>query len=64
MFFKVAKHRKAQNPNEQVEPELFIVEEAELPHFLHENLKPGSPDVLIFDSIPAQNLYLVSNDQD
>lgn len=64
MLFKVLKHAKSNDPQRPVEPVVYIVEEAELLHFLHENLKPSSGNVLVFDSFPEENLYLLSNDKD
>lgn len=64
MLFKVLKHAKNNDPQRPVEPVVYVVEEAELLHFLHENLKPSSGNVLVFDSFPQENLYLVSNDKD
>lgn len=64
MLFKVLKHAKNNDPQRPVEPVVYIVEEAELLHFLHENLKPSSGNVLVFDSFPEENLYLLSNDKD
>lgn len=59
MFYKVLKQQKeAQN----VQPELFIVEDAELMHFLHEQQSDNS--VLIFDEMSDRNLYLVTNNND
>lgn len=60
VFFKVLKHPKGSK--EGVEPELFIVEKAELFHFLHE--QDSTKCVLVFDEIPLRNLYLLSNDAD
>lgn len=45
-------------------PEVFVVEMAELSHFLHENLKEGSEDVLVFDNFPASRLYTIENHED
>ena len=42
MLFKVLKHPKTQDPQRPMEPEIYVVEEAELLHFLHENAKPGT----------------------
>ena len=64
MLFKVLKHSKPQDPQRPMEPEIYVVEEGELMHFLHENLKPGSNSVLVFDNFPEGNLYLLSNDKD
>jgi hypothetical protein len=64
MLFKVLKHAKNNDPQRPSEPVVYIVEEAELLHFLHENLKPSSGNVLVFDSFPEENLYLLSNDKD
>lgn len=64
MLFKVLKHAKNNDPQRPVEPVVYVVEEAELLHFLHENLKPSSGNVLVFDSFPVENLYLSSNDKD
>lgn len=64
MLFKVLKHAKNNDPQRPAEPVVYIVEEAELLHFLHENLKPSSGNVLVFDSFPEENLYLLSNDKD
>lgn len=64
MLFKVLKHAKNNDPQRPVEPVVYIVEEAELLHFLHENLKPSSGNVLVFDSFPEENLYFLSNDKD
>lgn len=64
MLFKVLKHPKAQDPQRPMEPEIYVVEEAELLHFLHENAKPNSNTVLVFDVFPEENLYLLSNDKD
>ena len=64
MLFKVLKHAKNNDPQRPVEPVVYVVEEAELLHFLHENLKPSSGNVLVFDSFPEENLYLLSNDKD
>ena len=64
MLFKVLKHPKTQDPQRPMEPEIYVVEEAELLHFLHENAKPGSNSVLVFDVFPEENLYLLSNDKD
>lgn len=47
-----------------MDPEVYVVEEAELLHFLHENAKPNSNSVLLFDVFPEENLYLLSNDKD
>lgn len=59
MYYKVLRQSKdAQN----AQPELFIVEDAELQHFLHEQKSDNS--VLIFDEIDARNLYLLSNSED
>lgn len=59
MYYKVLKQNKAE---QNVPAELFIVEDAELQHFLHEQKSDNS--VLIFDEIDARNLYLLSNDKD
>lgn len=64
MLFKVAKHSKSNDPQRPQEPVIYVVEESELLHFLHENLKPSSGNVLVFDSFPEENLYLLSNDKD
>lgn len=64
MLFKVLKHAKNNDPQRPAEPVVYVVEEAELLHFLHENLKPSSGNVLVFDSFPEENLYLSSNDKD
>lgn len=64
MLFKVLKHAKNNDPQRQSEPVVYIVEEAEVLHFLHENLKLSSGNVLLFDSFPEENLYLLSNDKD
>jgi hypothetical protein len=64
MLFKVLKHAKNNDPQRPAEPVVYVVEEAELLHFLHENLKPSSGNVLVFDSFPEENLYLTSNDKD
>ena len=64
MLFKVLKHPKVQDPQRPVDPEIYVVEEAELLHFLHENARPGSNCVLVFDTFPEGNLYLLSNDKD
>lgn len=64
MLFKVLKHPKLQDPQHPTDPDIFVVEEAELLHFLHENAKPNSGSVLIFDVFPQENLYLLSNDKD
>ena len=64
MLFKVAKHSKSNDPQRPQEPVIYVVEEGELLHFLHENLKPSSGNVLVFDSFPEENLYLLSNDKD
>lgn len=64
MLFKVLKHAKNNDPQRPSEPVVYIVEEAELLHFLHENLKPSSGNVLVFDSFPEENLYFLSNDKD
>jgi hypothetical protein len=63
-LFKVQKIVKNQDPNRPSEPVIYVVEEGEIEHFLHENLKPGSGNVLIFDRMPEENLYLFSNDKD
>jgi hypothetical protein len=55
---------KNNDPQRPAEPVVYVVEEAELLHFLHENLKPSSGNVLVFDSFPEENLYLLSNDKD
>lgn len=60
MLFQVLKQFK--NANQDVKPALFVVEEGELTHFLHENTKDGA--VLIFEKFPEENLYLLSNDKD
>jgi len=57
------RHRQQQHER-PMEPEIYVVEEAELLHFLHENAKPGSNSVLVFDVFPEENLYLLSNDKD
>jgi hypothetical protein len=36
MLFKVLKHAKNNDPQRPVEPVVYVVEEAELLHFLHE----------------------------
>lgn len=64
MLFKVAKHSKSNDPQRPQEPVIYVVEEGELLHFLHENLKPSSGNVLVFDSFPEENLYLLLNDKD
>lgn len=64
MLFKVAKHSKSSDPQRPQEPVIYVVEEGELLHFLHENLKPSSGNMLVFDSFPEENLYLLSNDKD
>lgn len=64
MLFKVLKHAKNNDPQRPAEPVVYVVEEVELLHFLHENLKPSSGNVLVFDSFPEENLYLSSNDKD
>lgn len=64
MLFKVLKQPKTQDPQRPMEPEIYVVEEAELLHFLHENAKPGSNSFLVFDVFPQENLYLLSNDKD
>ncbi|MCZ2845436.1 MAG: hypothetical protein O2U61_02900 [Candidatus Bathyarchaeota archaeon] len=63
MFYKVLKQTK-QAPGSQIqtEPELFIVQDVELEHFLHEQENNNS--ILVFDSISERNLYLLSNDAD
>lgn len=59
MFYLVAKQvKEAQN----VQPEMFVVESAELEHFIHENLTDKT--VLVFSVLPAKNAYLISNDKD
>lgn len=60
VYYKVAKHLKG--VEQKQEPELFIVEDAELSHFLHE--QDSSHCVLIVDEIPARNLYLLANNED
>lgn len=62
MFFKVLKTLKQQPANQQQEPEIFIVEEDELIHFLHEQLSPST--VLVFDAMNVRNLYTVANHED
>ena len=57
MLFKVLKHPKTQDPQRPMEPEIYVVEEAELLHFLHENAKPGSNSVLVFDVFPEENQH-------
>lgn len=64
MLYKVLKQNKVQDPQRPAEPVIFVVEESELMHFLHENLKPSSGVVLLFDTFPDENLYLLSNDKD
>lgn len=64
MLFKVLKHPKTQDPQHPMDPEVYVVEEAELLHFLHENARPNSNSVLLFDVFPEENLYLLSNDKD
>lgn len=59
MYYKVLKQIKN---SQDSAPELFIVEEGELNHFLHEQLSEKC--VLVFDGIDARNLYLLSNDKD
>lgn len=63
MIFKVLKTPKQQPGNgQQVEPEIFIVEEAEISHFLHEQLSPNF--VLVFDRMEGRNMYTLQNFED
>lgn len=63
MFFKVLKTLKHQPANGQAsEPEIFIVEESELTHFLHEQLSPTH--VLVFDRMESRNMYTLVNTED
>lgn len=64
MLFKAMKHAKNNDPQRPSEPVVYVVEDSEILHFLHENLKPSSGNVIVFDSFPEENLYLVSNDKD
>ena len=63
MIFKVLKTMKQQPANgQQAEPEIFIVEECELTHFLHEQLSPNC--VLVFDRMESRNMYTLVNTED
>lgn len=43
-------------------PQVYVVEDEELLHFLHENMR--SDNVLIFRDFPERNLYTLSNTAD
>lgn len=60
IFYKVAKQSKSQEQGRQ--PELFLVEDSELSHFLHEQMDQNS--VLVFDEMPIRNLYTEVNQED
>lgn len=59
MYYQVAKQVQGAK---DAAPELFIVEDGELNHFLHENMRAGV--VLLFTEFPDKNLYTLSNDKD
>ncbi|WGL30867.1 hypothetical protein [Dipodfec virus UOA04_Rod_446] len=61
MYFQVVKQPKTQGQT-PAQPEVYVVEEGELMHFLHENLRPDV--VLVFTEFPERNLYTLSNDKD
>lgn len=61
IFYQVVKQPKVQGQSPS-QPELYVVEDAELSHFLHENLRPEC--VLIFSELPARNLYTLANNED
>lgn len=62
MYYKVLKQQKPVQGAQPAEPTLFIVEEEELNHFLHEQNEANC--VLVFDEIPSRNLYLLCKDDD
>lgn len=43
-------------------PEIFVVAETEINHFLHEQL--SSNVVLVFSHFPERNLYTIENQED
>lgn len=43
-------------------PQVYVVEDGELLHFLHENMR--SDNVLVFRDFPERNLYTLSNTED
>lgn len=59
VYYQVAKQSKT---NREAQAELFVVEDEELQHFLHEQLSQDS--VLIFSEMPARNIYTLANDID
>lgn len=59
-YFQVVKQPKQQD--QQRIPEIYIVEDAEINHFIHENLR--SDCVLVFSEFPARNLYTLANNED
>lgn len=60
MYYQVLEQSKGQDQSKQ--PSVYIVEDVELMHFIHDNLR--SDNVLIFSEFPARNLYTESNIQD
>lgn len=58
-YYQVAKQSKT---NREAQPEMFVVEDEELTHFLHEQLTSDS--VLVFTEMPARNIYTIANDVD
>lgn len=60
MYYQVLKQDKQAAQGAQ--PELFIVAQDNLEHFLHEQLTQNV--VLIFSSFPERNLYTEENDAD
>lgn len=60
IYYKVAKQSKSAQQNTPAE--IFIVEQGELEHFLHEQLSADC--ILIFDEMPLRNLYTLINDAD
>lgn len=61
IYYQVVKQPKVQGQN-PTQPELYVVENGELEHFLHENLRPDC--VLIFSEMPTRNLYTLANYED
>ena len=60
MLYLVQKQSK--QPKQGEMPDVYIVEDKELNHFLHEQSGPNH--VLLFNDFPERNLYTVSNHKD
>lgn len=61
MYLLVSKQPK-QAIEGKFEPETFVVEEAELTHFLHEQSSPTH--ILVFTQLPDRNVYTTANTED